>query len=101
MLEILSPYMPLIIMILTLIINVFLLILKSPWYGYLIANIILIIVLQALGLEPFDLIGKIIEAIINIIVGIFKALLKLLPTGCSSNDEGSYSLPWTPPIVDV
>lgn len=105
MLEILDPYIPLIVMIFTILLNVALLLTKSPWYGYLIGNIILVIVLELIGVKPFDLLGQMIDALFKILLSLLEklgnAILKLLPSSCSNstNSGSSASLPYVPPIL--
>ncbi len=84
MLEIFEPYIPFIVTLVTILINILLLVIKSPWYGYVIANVILIFILGFIGDSPFDIVKLVVDMIVDIFKKIFQALFNLLPTSCSS-----------------
>lgn len=82
-LDLFKDYIPFIVILITLTLNVLLIIFKSQWYVYLIANVILIIILGFIGETPFDIIGEVVEVIGDILVGIIKRIFSVL-SGCSS-----------------
>jgi hypothetical protein len=63
MLEIFAPYLSVISFIVVIGVNVALLLTKSPGVGYIVANIIVLIVLPILGFTPYDFIGQILRLI--------------------------------------
>lgn len=113
MIDILSPYLSLISLIVVIIVNVLLILFKGTWYTYLIGNVIVIIVLSALfssvpSYSPFDFFGafvdevgdfiinlitKIINGIITLIQLVFTTIFRLLffwlPTGCGGEGASS------------
>ena len=74
MLEILTPYLSFIAFFIALVVNVLLIVLKSQWYVYIIANAILTIIMLGLGITPYDLITDIVDAIVDLIVSIFEGI---------------------------
>ena len=81
-LDLFKDYIPFIVILITLSLNVLLIIFKSQWYVYLIANVILIIILGFTGETPFDIIGEVVGVIGDILVGIIKRIFSVL-SGCS------------------
>jgi len=74
MLEILTPYLSFIAFFIALVVNVLLIVLKSQWYVYIIANAILTIIMLGLGITPYDLITDIVDAIVDLIISIFEGI---------------------------
>ena len=62
MLEIFTPYLPFIAFFITIVINAFLIIkVKVNWIILLIANLLVTLIMNELGLEEYDLITQIID----------------------------------------
>ena len=78
----LSPYYPFIVIFVTITANIILLLVNSRWYTYLIANILLVLILEMIGLETFDMIGLLVGGLVNVLVTIVKELFGIL-SGCS------------------
>ena len=74
MLEILTPYLSFIAFFIALVVNVLLIVLKSQWYVYIIANAILTIIMLGLGITPYDLITDIVDAIVDLLISIFEGI---------------------------
>lgn len=75
MLDLFTPYLPFISFFIAIMLNTLLVIVKSPWYGYIIANSIMSVILLALGINPFDIIGTVIEYLITLIFDIITGII--------------------------
>ena len=66
MLEIFTPYLPFIAFFITIVINVYLIAkVKVNWIMLLIANLLITLLMNYLGLEEYDLISQIIDNIVK------------------------------------
>ena len=76
MLDIFSPYLPFMATLVAVIVNVLLIVLKSPWYSYLIANAMLSAFWLFVDptLTPWSIITSVIESIIDIFEEIFAGI---------------------------
>lgn len=74
MLDIFTPYLIFLTFLLAIIINVILLKFRVNIWGILIANVILTLVLNFIGLKPYDFISQIVTQLIDILVDIVKAI---------------------------
>lgn len=98
MLEIFTPYLPAIVIVITLGVNLLLIFTKTPWWGYLIANLIIVAVLGAVDLaipSEFNIFELVVEAIIDLVITLFRAIFNLLfgwLKGCDgvASSEPSY-----------
>ena len=90
--EIFAPYLPAIVIIITIGINLLLLFTHAPWWSYLIANVILVAILGIMDLTmeaEFNIFQLVIDGIFDIIVGLWEALMNILfgwwPSGCAGS----------------
>ena len=75
MLEIFAPYLTFISFFITIVINVYLIIkVKVNWVMLLIANLLLTLIMNFVGLGEYDLITQIINFIVELVVSIFGGL---------------------------
>lgn len=75
MLEIFAPYLNFISFFITIVINVYLIIkVKVDWIMLLIANLVVTLVMNFIGLGEYDLITQIINFIVDLVVSIFGGL---------------------------
>jgi len=75
MLEIFTPYLPFIAFFITIVINVYLITkVKVNWIMLLIANLVVTLVMNYVGLGEYDLITQIIDFIVDIVSKIFKGI---------------------------
>ena len=75
MLEIFTPYLPFIVFFITIVINVFLIIkVKVNWIMLLIANLLVTLLMNYVGLGEYDLITQIVDFIVDIVSKIFKGI---------------------------
>ena len=66
MLDIFAPYLPFIAFFITIVINVYLITkVKVNWLMLLIANLLITLIMNKLGLEEYDLITQIIDNIVK------------------------------------
>ena len=87
MLEILQPYIGTITFLIALTFNVLLIFLKSPWYVYIIANVLLVTVVQLIGIQPFDMIGTLVSGLVDAVLKAIRAIFAPL-SGCSVKSSG-------------
>lgn len=78
MLEIFAPYMLFISFLLTVLFNLWLISKNVHWIAILIANLLLILVMEFLNLAEYNFLNKIIELLIDFIAGIFTGILDFL-----------------------
>ena len=79
MLEIFTPYLPFIAFFITIVINAFLIIkVKVNWIMLLIANLIVTLVMNFLGLGEYDLITQIIDFIVDLVSKIVKGIKDMI-----------------------
>lgn len=77
MLEILSPYSFFISLIISISFNLLLIFrTNSNWIVVIIANVLLSVVLNLMGLDQFDFLTKIISTIMDIIISIVDTLIE-------------------------
>lgn len=75
MLEIFTPYLPFISFFITIVINLYLIIkVKVNWIMLLIANLIITLLMNYIGLGEYDLITQIIDFIVDLVSKIFKGI---------------------------
>jgi len=75
MFEIFAPYLPFIAFFITIVINAYLIIkVKVNWIMLLIANLLVTILMNYLGLGEYDLITQIIDFIVDLVSKIFKGI---------------------------
>ena len=66
MLDIFTPYLPFIAFFITIVINVYLIAkVKVNWIMLLIANLLITLIMNRLGLEEYDLITQIIDNLVK------------------------------------
>ena len=75
MLEIFTPYLHFISFFITIVINLYLIIkVKVNWVMLLIANLLITLIMNYIGLGEYDLITQIIDFIVDLISKIFKGI---------------------------
>lgn len=75
MLEIFAPYLPFISFFITIVINLYLIIkVKVNWVMLLIANLLITLLMNYIGLGEYDLITQIIDFIVDLISKVFKGI---------------------------
>lgn len=62
---ILEPYISIIILLITIVINVLLVIIGTKWYYFIIANVLLMIICSMLGFTPVNIIEDILNLFID------------------------------------
>jgi len=82
LLNLFSPYMLFISFLLTVLFNLWLISIKSNWIVLLIANLLLVLIMEFLGLAEYNFLNRILEWLINffvrIITGIFESISDLI-----------------------
>ena len=78
MLEIFTPYMLFISFLLTVLFNLWLISKNIHWIVIIIANLLLIVVMEFLNLAEYNFLNRIIELIIDFIAGIFTGILDFI-----------------------
>ena len=78
MLEIFAPYMLFISFLLTVLFNLWLISKNVHWIAILIANLLLILIMEFLNLAEYNFLNKIIELIIDFVAGIFTGILDFI-----------------------
>lgn len=76
LLDILSPYLFFISFFITLLLNITLILKNVAWYNIIIANVILTITMNLLGLGSYDFITQAFESIIDLIINLFTSLIE-------------------------
>lgn len=75
MLEIFTPYLPFISFFITIVINIYLIIkVKVNWIMLLIANLLVTLLMNYVGLGEYDLITQIIDFIVDLVSKIFNGI---------------------------
>lgn len=62
---ILEPYISIIILLITIVVNVLLVIIGTKWYYFIIANVLLMIICSMLGFTPVNIIEDILNLFID------------------------------------
>jgi len=88
MLEMFAPYMLFISFLLTVLFNLWLISKNVHWIVILIANLLLILVMEFFNLAEYNFLNKIVDWIFEFIVKIFNAMWKAIKDFISS------ILPW-------
>lgn len=88
MLEMFAPYMLFISFLLTVLFNLWLISKNVHWIVILIANLLLILVMEFFNLAEYNFLNKIVDWIFDFIVKIFNAMWKAIKDFISS------ILPW-------
>ena len=70
MLEIFAPYLPFVTILVTILVNILLIKMGASWLAYLIANVIIVLTFEMLGVNAFNFIGRVVELIVDIIMNI-------------------------------
>ena len=78
MLEIFAPYMLFISFLLTVLFNLWLISKNTRWFVIIIANLLLIVIMEFLGLAEYNFLNKIVDWIIDFIVNIIGGLIDKL-----------------------
>ena len=78
MLEIFAPYMLFISFLITVLFNLWLIGKNVHWIAILIANLLLVLIMEFLNLAEYNFLNRIIELIIDFIAGIFTAILDFI-----------------------
>lgn len=78
MLEIFAPYMLFISFLLTVLFNIWLISKNIHWIVILIANLLLVLVMEFLNLAEYNFLNKVIELLIDFLSGIFKGILDFI-----------------------
>ena len=78
MLEIFTPYMLFISFLLTVLFNLWLISKNIHWIVILIANLLLVLVMEFLNLAEYNFLNKIVEWIFDFISGIFGMLFDFI-----------------------
>ena len=78
MLEIFAPYMLFISFLLTVLFNLWLISKNTRWFVIIIANLLLILIMEFLGLAEYNFLNKIVDWIIDFIVNIIGGLIDKL-----------------------
>ncbi len=77
-LNVFKDYLPFIALLITLVLNVILVIKRSPWWSYLVGNILITTILLSIGFSTGDLFnffGEIVKGIISVIKDIFNGII--------------------------
>ncbi len=75
LLDIFEPYMLFITFFITIIVNIMLIKSKLPWYSLIIANVILTLIMNFLGLGEYDFISVVVVEIVEVLRDIIVALI--------------------------
>src|SRR5690554_988557 len=78
MLEIFAPYMLFISFLLTVLFNLWLISKNVHWIVILIANLLLVLVMEFLNLAEYNFLNKVIELLIDFISSIFTGILDFI-----------------------
>lgn len=78
MLEIFAPYMLFISFLLTVLFNIWLISKNIHWIVILIANLLLVLVMEFLNLAEYNFLNKVIELLIDFISSIFTGILDFI-----------------------
>ena len=78
MLEIFAPYMLFISFLLTVLFNLWLISKNIHWIVILIANLLLVLVMEFLNLAEYNFLNKVIELLIDFISSIFTGILDFI-----------------------
>lgn len=78
MLEIFAPYMLFISFLLTVLFNLWLISKNTRWFVIIIANLLLIVIMEFLDLAEYNFLNKIVDWIFDFLGGIF-GLSELVP----------------------
>lgn len=62
---ILEPYISIIILLITIVVNVLLVFIGTKWYYFIIANVLLMIICSMLGFTPVNIIEDILNLFID------------------------------------
>lgn len=77
--DIFTPYLPFISFFITIVINVYLIIkVKVNWIMLLIANLLITLLMNYLGLGEYDLITQIVDFIVDLVVSIFNGIKNVI-----------------------
>lgn len=63
--EIFEPYISIIILLITIVINVLLVIIGTKWYYFIVANVLLMIISSMLGFTPVNIMEDILNLFID------------------------------------
>ncbi len=74
MLEIFAPYLSFISFLIVIGVNILLIFLKSQWYIFIIANVIVSLILIAVGIPPYNFVIDIVKFIIDFFKSIFEGI---------------------------
>lgn len=78
MLEIFAPYMLFISFLLTVLFNLWLISKNTRWFVIIIANLLLIVIMEFLDLAEYNFLNKIVDWIIDFVVNIIGGLINKL-----------------------
>ena len=78
MLEIFAPYMLFISFLLTVLFNLWLIRKNTRWFVIIIANLLLILIMEFLDLAEYNFLNKIVDWIVDFIVNIIGGLIDKL-----------------------
>ena len=78
MLEIFAPYMLFISFLLTVLFNLWLISKNTRWFVIIIANLLLIVIMEFLDLAEYNFLNQIVDWIIDFIVNIIGGLIDKL-----------------------
>lgn len=78
MLEMFAPYMLFISFLLTVLFNLWLISKNVHWIVILIANLLLILVMEFFNLAEYNFLNKVIDLLINFLSSVFKGILDFI-----------------------
>ena len=78
MLEIFAPYMLFISFLLTVLFNLWLISKNTRWFVIIIANLLLILIMEFLDLAEYNFLNKIVDWIVDFVVNIIGGLIEKL-----------------------
>ena len=78
MLEIFAPYMVFISFLLTVLFNLWLISKNTRWFVIIIANLLLILIMEFLDLAEYNFLNKIVDWIVDFVVNIIGGLIEKL-----------------------
>ena len=78
MLEIFAPYMLFISFLLTVLFNIWLISKNIHWIVILIANLLLVLVMEFLNLAEYNFLNKVIELLVDFLARIVKGILDFI-----------------------
>lgn len=76
LIDIFAPYLAFISFFITLIVNAYLIIKGTSWYNIIIANVLLSITMNMLGLGSYDFLTQAFSTIVDLLIGLFEALFE-------------------------